>query len=70
MEKWGLAMNGRLATDAAADARHVRYGSLPERIRFEDMTEEVATAQGGRDDPYGPDGSWKFFSCLALDLGL
>lgn len=63
-------MNERLATDADADARHVRYGSLPERIRFEDMTEEMATAPGGRNDLYDPDGSWKFFSCLALDLGL
>ncbi|KRD20039.1 MULTISPECIES: hypothetical protein [unclassified Streptomyces] len=63
-------MNEKLATDAAADARHVRYGSLPERIRFEDMTEGVATAPEGRNDPYDPDGSWKFFSCLALDLGL
>ncbi|MER6563452.1 hypothetical protein ABT300_38160 [Streptomyces sp. NPDC001027] len=63
-------MNEILATDTAADARHLRYGSLPERIRFEDMTEEVATEPGGRNDLYDPDGSSKFYSCLALDLGL
>ncbi|MCX5264748.1 hypothetical protein [Streptomyces sp. NBC_00199] len=63
-------MNEKLATDAAADARHVRYGSLPERIRFEDMTEGAATASESRNDPYDSDGSWKSFSCLALDLGL
>lgn len=65
-------MNEQLDTDAAAAAvRHARFGALPERIRFEDMTEEVeATHGGGANASYDPEGSWKFYSCLALDLGL
>ncbi|MER7769536.1 hypothetical protein [Kitasatospora sp. NPDC096140] len=56
--------------DPAAEARHARYGRLPERIRFEDMTEEVDTAPGRRaGDPYDPEGSWRFYNCLAVDLG-
>ncbi|MEV6056834.1 hypothetical protein [Streptomyces sp. NPDC052107] len=57
-------------SDAAAAARHARYGRLPERIRFEDMTEEVEAAPSGVRTAYDPEGSWKYYSCLALDLGL
>ncbi|MFD5322656.1 hypothetical protein [Streptomyces sp. NPDC127092] len=60
----------RMTDSAAAAARHARYGRLPERVRAEDMTEEVAGAPGGTAASYDPEGSWKFFSCLALDLGL
>ncbi|MFF3503224.1 hypothetical protein [Streptomyces sp. NPDC003247] len=65
-------MNQQLSTDAAAAAlRHSRFGTLPERIRFEDMTEEVdAVPGGGANASYDPEGSWKSYSCLALDLGL
>ncbi|MGW1747707.1 hypothetical protein ACWCRD_19290 [Streptomyces sp. NPDC002092] len=64
-------MNKELMTDPAASARHARYGLLPERIRFEDMTEEVEAGHGGgRAASYNPEGSWKYYSCLALDLGL
>ncbi|GGX66239.1 hypothetical protein [Streptomyces minutiscleroticus] len=57
--------------DDAATARHARFGKLPERIRYEDMVEEREVApKGGTADPYHPEGSWKYFSCLALDLGL
>ncbi|MFF2515605.1 hypothetical protein [Streptomyces sp. NPDC058086] len=63
-------MNEELTTDAAAAVRHERYGRLPERIRFEDMTEEVEAADSGVNASYDPEGSWKFYSCLALDLGL
>ncbi|MFI9810119.1 hypothetical protein ACIHEJ_38490 [Streptomyces sp. NPDC052301] len=64
-------MNKELAADAAAAAvRRARYGSLPEPIRFEDMTEEVVAAPGGAESSYDPEGSWKYYSCLALDLGL
>ncbi|MFE9450202.1 hypothetical protein [Streptomyces sp. NPDC006739] len=63
-------MNEEFGADAAAAARHARYGSLPERIRFEDMTEEVEVAGGGVNASYDPEGSWKSSSCLALDLGL
>ncbi|MEU3838435.1 hypothetical protein AB0E88_00130 [Streptomyces sp. NPDC028635] len=60
-----------LPGDAAAAARHARYGSLPERIRFEDMTEEVKADQGGGvNASYNPESSWQYYSCLALDLGL
>ncbi|MEV6833882.1 hypothetical protein AB0N17_05065 [Streptomyces sp. NPDC051133] len=58
------------ADAAAAAARRARFGRLPERIRFEDMTQEVEAAPGGVDTAYDPEGSWKYYSCLALDLGL
>jgi hypothetical protein len=65
-------MNKGLNTQAAeAAARHARFGKLPERIRFDDMTEGVEAAPtGGANGSYDPEGSWKFYSCLALDLGL
>ena len=64
-------MNKEPMTDLAASARHARYGALPERIRFEDMTEEVEAGHGGGvAASYNPEGSWKYYSCLALDLGL
>ncbi|MFD7975541.1 hypothetical protein [Streptomyces sp. NPDC059071] len=59
----------RMTDSAAVAARHARYGRLPERIRAEDTTEEVAGTRGAAAS-YDPEGSWKFFSCLALDLGL
>ncbi|WP_020140419.1 hypothetical protein [Streptomyces sp. 351MFTsu5.1] len=64
-------MSRNLTADADTAARQARYGSLPERIRFEDMTEEVQAAPGGGTDvSYDPAGGWKYYSCLALDLGL
>ena len=64
-------MNKEPMTDPTASARHARYGTLPERIRFEDMTEEVEAGHaGGMAASYNPEGSWKYYSCLALDLGL
>lgn len=57
-------------TDVAfAAARHARFGKLPERVRFEDMTEEVEAAPAGV-TAYNPEGEWQYYSCLALDLGL
>ena len=63
-------MNKHLSDDAAAVSRHDRYGTLPERVRFEDMTEEVETERGASATTYNPEASWKYYSCLALDLGL
>ncbi|MFJ8361962.1 hypothetical protein [Streptomyces sp. NPDC093984] len=64
-------MDKELAMDADAAARHARFGALPERIRFEDMTEEVKAApSGGGPASFNPEGSWQYYSCLALDLGL
>jgi len=65
-----MVMNKELATDAEAAIRHARFGKLPERIRYEDMTAEAEVAPGGPGDGYNPENSWKFYSCLALDLGL
>ncbi|WP_030186722.1 hypothetical protein [Streptomyces violaceorubidus] len=62
-------MNKELAIAADAAVRHARFGKLPERIRYEDMTTQVESAPGGG-DTYNPENSWKFYSCLALDLGL
>ncbi|MFJ9680619.1 hypothetical protein ACIRP2_21585 [Streptomyces sp. NPDC101194] len=61
---------GIAADAAAAAARRARYGSLPERVRFEDMTEEVEGLPTGADASYDSESSWKYHSCLALDLGL
>ncbi|MFJ8510935.1 hypothetical protein [Streptomyces avermitilis] len=59
------------AMDAAAAARHERFGKLPERIRYEEMIEGKEVAPNGSvADSYNPEGSWNYFSCLALDLGL
>lgn len=64
-------MDKELTMDADAAARHTRFGKLPERIRFEDMTEETEAAPTvGANTAYTPEGSWKYYSCLALDLGL
>ncbi|SOF02387.1 hypothetical protein SAMN05446589_9528 [Streptomyces sp. OV198] len=57
--------------DAAAAARHARFGSLPKRIQFHEMVEEQAAGPNAAvATAYNPEGSWKHFSCLALDLGL
>ncbi|MEU6824093.1 hypothetical protein ABZ921_25975 [Streptomyces atriruber] len=62
---------GLPGTVAAAAARQERFGHLPERIRFEDMTEGASTTRSGTEPgAYHPEGSWKYYSCLALDLGL
>ncbi|MET7345903.1 hypothetical protein ACIOEZ_32970 [Streptomyces sp. NPDC087866] len=63
-------MDKELAMDADAAVRHMRFGKLPERIRREDMTAEVETAPGAGGGAYNPENSWKFYSCVALDLGL
>ncbi|MDT0448089.1 hypothetical protein [Streptomyces hesseae] len=64
-------MERQNTADGAAAARQARFGKLPERIRHEDMVEErAATANGSARHAYDPEGSWKFFSCLAVDLGL
>lgn len=34
------------------------------------MTQAVEAARGGVDASYDPEGSWKYYSCLALELGL
>jgi hypothetical protein len=55
--------------DSAAVARHARFGSLPERVRFEDMVQEQRSASVTGDE-YNPERSFISYSCLALDLGL
>ncbi|WP_409234492.1 hypothetical protein [Streptomyces sp. PA5.6] len=59
------------AVGPADAARRERFGHLPERIRFEDMTEGASVGRSGTEPgAYHPEGSWKYYSCLALDLGL
>ncbi|MFD5842436.1 hypothetical protein [Streptomyces chartreusis] len=64
-------MQNTNSTDNASAARRARFGALPERIRYEDMVEEKEATP---DDParhtHDPEGSWRFYSCLAVDLGL
>ncbi|MEU3777346.1 hypothetical protein AB0F11_29910 [Streptomyces sp. NPDC032472] len=55
----------------AADIRKARFGSLPDRVPFEDMVEERAAVPKDRAvDAYDPDRMGVVFSCLAVDLGL
>jgi hypothetical protein len=64
-------MESQNITDTAAAARRARFGTLPERIRYEDMVEEkTATPNDPTRYDYDPEGSWMSFSCLAADLGL
>ncbi|MFE9252481.1 hypothetical protein [Streptomyces sp. NPDC007088] len=64
-------MNTEGTIDNAAAVRHARFGTLPERIRYEDMSEaKVATPDDGTGNRYNPEASWNHFSCLALDLSL
>ncbi|MEU8706584.1 hypothetical protein [Streptomyces sp. NPDC048565] len=56
---------------AAAMERQTRFGKLPDRVRYEHLIEEKgATPERGPGGRGNPEGSWKYFSCLALDLGL
>ncbi|MEU0218021.1 hypothetical protein ABZ281_24230 [Streptomyces sp. NPDC006265] len=59
-----------VSTDTAAVARHAWFGKLPERVRLEDTLEGAKATPGGGANAYDPEGSWKCYSCLALDLGL
>ncbi|MFF8407767.1 hypothetical protein ACF1AB_31705 [Streptomyces sp. NPDC014846] len=64
-------METESSLDAAAAARHARFGKLPDRVRFHEMVEEkVAEPNAPAIASYNPEGSWNHFSCLALDLGL
>ncbi|MEU3889106.1 hypothetical protein [Streptomyces sp. NPDC029041] len=63
-------MGSEPTRDSAAAARQARYGRLPERIRFADMAEEAEATPRGGVKSHEREGSWKYYSCLALDLGL
>ncbi|SEE19370.1 hypothetical protein [Streptomyces sp. TLI_105] len=64
-------MNKELTVDPAAVTRHERFGKLPERVPLESMIEEKrAESNAGVTAEYHPEGTWNFYSCLALDLGL
>ncbi|MFF8844322.1 hypothetical protein ACF08N_16650 [Streptomyces sp. NPDC015127] len=64
-------MESQSLVDGAAAVRHARFGALPERVRFEDMTEEKqATPNDPARDTRNAEASWTTFSCLATDLGL
>ncbi|MFF7454569.1 hypothetical protein [Kitasatospora sp. NPDC008115] len=64
-------MSSERTDDPAAEARLARFGRLPERIRFEDMTQERPAGPGDAPgDTYHPDGAFRFYNCLAVDFGL
>jgi hypothetical protein len=64
-------MNSHITGDSAAITRSERFGALPPRITFAEMTEEKADDPKERAaDGYNAEGSFMHFSCLALDLGL
>ncbi|MEV6766673.1 hypothetical protein AB0N16_39825 [Streptomyces sp. NPDC051105] len=64
-------MSQEAAMDSAAAVRRARFGKLPERIRYEDMTEAVQSEpHGGANISPDETAAYRTFSCLALDLGL
>jgi hypothetical protein len=64
-------VESRNTADGAAAIRRARFGTLPQRIRYEEMTEErPATPMDPARYAYNPEESWMFYSCLAVDLGL
>ena len=57
--------------EAARAARTARFGTLPERVAFEDMVQEQPALPANQAvDSYDPDSLGVRFSCLAADLGL
>ncbi|MFI9162565.1 hypothetical protein [Kitasatospora aureofaciens] len=62
---------GPSASEQTAAVRKARFGTLPERVAFEDMVEEKAVPSAyravGAHDPAAPAVR---FSCPAVDLGL
>ncbi|MFF7952252.1 hypothetical protein [Streptomyces griseorubiginosus] len=62
----------KVTQDAGTAARRARYGNLPERIRCEDMTEEVEAApRGGADVAYDPAGAsflWARYAAALIRL--
>ncbi|MEU4204833.1 hypothetical protein [Streptomyces sp. NPDC045470] len=63
-------MNTGNTTDTSTAARQAKFGTLPERIPFEDMVTEQPSPESRAQHTHHPEGSWNHFSCLALDLGL
>ena len=56
---------------AAQEARQARFGTLPDRVAFEDMVQETPALPANQAvDSYDPDGVGVRFSCLAADWGL
>lgn len=64
-------MQDHTAQDSSAAIRHARFGTLPERIAYEDMVEEkAASPRNPAQDTGNPDGTRNLLSCLAWDLAL
>ncbi|MFE5816125.1 hypothetical protein [Streptomyces sp. NPDC056479] len=64
-------MENTSIVDGAAAARRARFGKLPERVRRDELVEEKqATPTDPTRYAHDPEGSWRYFSCLAVDLGL
>ncbi|MFI9323139.1 hypothetical protein ACIGXI_25630 [Kitasatospora aureofaciens] len=62
---------GPSTSEQAAAVRKARFGTLPERVAFEDMVEEKAVPSAYRAvDAHDPDAPSVRFSCPAVDLGL
>ncbi|GAA3775227.1 hypothetical protein [Streptomyces chiangmaiensis] len=59
-----MSQKEKQSPDAAAVARHARFGTLPERIRLEDtVAESPATVPDPARDHYNPD-EWLVRTCL------
>ncbi|PSJ30736.1 hypothetical protein B7P34_00145 [Streptosporangium nondiastaticum] len=57
--------------DSGSAMRRARFGALPERIAYEDMTEtKEASPRDPARDAYDPEGARSLLSCLAWDLAL
>jgi hypothetical protein len=70
MASYTVVIDHGPAADTAATQGRARFRTLPERVRFEDMTETTDVSAHGGATAYDPERSWTFYSCLALDLGL
>lgn len=55
-------------TDAAAQVRRARFGTLPEPVPYSAMVEEQPATPKATDG-YDAEHAWLYYSCVALDLG-
>ncbi|MFJ3790981.1 hypothetical protein [Kitasatospora sp. NPDC090091] len=63
-------MSSPRTDENAAAVRKARFGTLPERVAFEDLAEERPPLPAKAVDGYDPDGLAVRFACLAEHLGL
>ena len=68
MEAPSTATAAVTTTDAAAQVRRARFGTLPEPIPYSAMVEEQPATPKAIDG-HDAEHSWLYYSCVAIDLG-